>query len=239
LYSCEPVTEIEYVETEVEVETIVEKEVIIETEVEVEVEIEKEVEVVTVVETETLIDNVIETIKIEYVNREVYIMSEEEVKEFIMEPITEYSNYVSNDNKVFGVTSEGFEEIAFIKGLFKIDGVIYFEAEEKLYSQVDGVLTIIDELPVVPESEYIETTVVEGETAILRITKDKYNDIDISKVYNRKLEVAYLQIDSTCMRGDDLLYSVCQESGTRKVGVYIWTVNSSSPRSVFDSGRIW
>ena len=102
--SCEQPTECKYIEVEVE------KEVIVDREVEV------------VVEVETLVDNIILTESIIYVEKEVYIMSEEEIV-IAVDPITEYDNYVTRESKVYGVTADGFEEIPFITGLFKLDDV--------------------------------------------------------------------------------------------------------------------
>jgi len=221
---------------------IVEKEVDRIVEVEVEKEVIVEVEKTVVEEKEVLVDNVIQTTKIEYVEKEIYIMSEVEIP--AVEPIQEYDNYVSLEsgygNRVFGVTTDGFEEIPNIKDLFRIDGALFFKIDEKLYCQENGVITEIEEsdLPTVPESEHITF-----ENSIYKIQQYVYKDVLTSRVYKHVSETmnpvtAYLQVDGACMRGNDLLYSVSEEFPNRPKGIYIWTVKGN-PIRLFESGRIW
>ncbi len=130
LYSCEPV--VEYVEVEK----------IVTEEVEVEVEVERVVTETVIEEKEVIeyVDNLVNTETIIYLDKEIYVVEE---KEIIVEPIKEYDNYITMNNKVFGVVGDGFEEIPLITDLFKIDGVIYFKVDENLCSQENGVITIL------------------------------------------------------------------------------------------------
>lgn len=255
--------------TEVEVERIIETEKIVEVEVEVIEYIDVPVEVVRteyvdrvetvteyidrvetviqyvevesdpivqIVEKDVIIDNIINTETIVYLTKEIYVMAEPEI---IIEPIKEYDNYISMENKVVGVTEEGFEEIPLISGLFKIDGVIYFSVyngeNELLCSQESGVVTIIEpaDFPEVPESTHFEF-----ESGDYKIQNSVYGDEDISKVYNGSPNVAYYMIDGACLRGSDLIYSTPIDTGSRLKGVYLWTVNGN-PLRVMEDGRIW
>ena len=211
---------------------------IIYEEVEIEVVEVREVEVEKEVTITEYVDNIIQTTEIEYVEKEIYIMSEEEIPS--VEPIQEYDNYVTLDNKVMGVTELGFEEIPNVMELFKIDGVIYFTIDGVGYSQKDGAITEIEEsdFPTVPESDHIVY-----ENSIFKIQQYVYNDILTSRVYKHVSEnvnpvTAYMQIDSACMRGNDLLYAVSVDYPNRPMGVYLWTVNGN-PMRLFEDGRIW
>lgn len=208
----------------------------------VEVEVEKvitETEEVTITE---YVDNIIQTTEIEYIEKEIYIMSEEEIP--AVEPIKEYDNYVTlgepYNSRVFGVANDGLEEIPLIKGLFKIDGVVYFTIDEVGYSQKDGEIVEIEEsdFPTVPDSDHIVY-----ENGIFKIQQYVYNDMLTSRVYKHVSETknpvtAYLQVNGACMRGSDLLYSVSEEFPHRPKGVYVWTVNGN-PIRLWEDGRIW
>lgn len=158
-------------------------------------------------------------------------MSEEEIT---VEPTKEYDNYISMDNKVMGVTQEGFEEIPLIKGLFKIGNVIYFSIDDKFYSQVNNVIAeiLVADFPEVPVSDFFVF-----ESGDYRIEKDVYNDQDISKVFKGTSNQARYMIDGACLRGSDLIFSCPSDTGSMLKGVWIWAVNGS-PSRVGD-GRIW
>jgi hypothetical protein len=219
----------EYVEVEIPVtETIIEYVDRIETVVEYVDRIETVTEYVDRVETVTEfveVDNIVYNETIIYIEKEVYIMA-------VVEPIKEYDNYITTGNKVSGVTETGFEEIPLIKDLFKIDGVIYFSIDEKMYSQVNNVITEIDILPEVPESENIVFN-----SGIYKVEKAVYGEEDISKVYKGTSNQARYIIDGACMRGDDLIFSCPIDTGDLLKGVWIWTVNGS-PNHIME-GRIW
>lgn len=192
---------------------------------------EQPIKYITVKKTET-VDNVVNTREIIYVDKEIFIMND------VIEPIKEYDNYVTTESKVFGIVETGFEEIAFISGLFKKDDVVYFKIDELFYSQSNGVITEIDEsdYPGIPPSEYVSFN-----SGKFKIEPFNYSGMDTSRVYNDSLVVAYKQIDGACMRGNDLLYSVCETFSTRLSGIYIWTVNSSGTSKIdaLGDGRIW
>lgn len=242
----------EYVEVEVEIEKIVNTETVIEIPVEVTViEYVDRIETVTeyvdrvetvvefveiekIVNNDIIVDNVINTETIIYVEREVYIMAEQEI---FAQAIKEYDNYITTVNKVLGVTEEGFEEIPLIKGLFKIDSVLFFTIDELFYSQESGTITEIEEsdFPEVPRSEHFEF-----ESGNYKIQNSVYGDDDISKVYNGSPNVAYYMVDGACLRGSDLIYSTPIDTGTRYKGIYLWTVNGNPQlQSVLSEGRIW
>lgn len=231
-------TVIEYVEVETIIEVPVEV-IITETVVEYVDRVETITEYVDRIETVTeYVDNIVYTETIVYLEKEIYTMPE-------VEPIKEYENYITTENKVHGVYPDGWEEIPLIKGLFKIDGVIYFSIDDKFYSQVDEVITEIESFPAIPESEHIEfANYVESENDAVdgqyKIEIGDYNGDSISKVFNGTQNPNYMQIDGACMRGADLLYSVSISYGSTPAGIYLWTVNGNPTRqSVIGEGRIW
>ena len=254
------ITEIEYVIEYIDVptETIVTEYVyvseVVETVEYIEVESFVEVEV-PVVETVTVteieyIDNIIETII--YIDKEIYIVSETTTNE---SAITVYANYVTTDYRVYGISDGNFVEIENVTGLFIDDNVLYFnmkvtttttttdsdgnETEEtytatNAYSQTDGVLTLLEELPTEPDSEYTEF-----EDGDFKVETGLSGDIVCSYVYNGTVEISYIQVDGACMANDDLLFSVPTTYSTRYKGVYKYESDDGCPRRKFDNGRIW
>jgi hypothetical protein len=244
----EVITEVEVIEyVDVEVETVITETVIeyvdrtetiteyvdkIETIIEY-IEVESD-PIVQIVEKDVIIDNIVNTETIVYFTKEIFIMEEQEV---VIEPIKEYDNYITTENKVRGVVAGGFEEIPLIKGLFKIGETLFFTIDELFYSQENGTITEIEEseFPEVPRSEHIEF-----ESGVFKVQKAMYNETPISKVYNGTSNVAYMQVDGACLRGSDLIYSVSISYGTTPSGIYLWTVNGNPQlQTVLGEGRIW
>ncbi len=219
------------------------------------VEVDKEVVVTETVEVavDRSVDNVVNTESIVYIEKEVYIMAKEKI---VIDPIKEYDNYITTDNKVFGVVKDGFEEIPLIKGLFKINGVIYFKTNvlikgdkipntnpveyvkvstEKLCTQKDGVLTELEEadFPLVPVGDFV--TFASGD---YKIEKSVYKDEPISMVFNGSPRQSHYMVDGACLRGKDMIYSCPIDTGNRYKGIWIWTVNGN-PLRIMEDGRIW
>ena len=237
LYSCEPVVEYVEVEKEVIITETVETEVLRDVEkivIEYVGRVETVTEYIEVAPTVQIVekDVIINTETIIYEEREVYIMSVEEIPK--VQPITEYSNYVTLDNKVFGVVEDGFTEIPLITGLFRIEGILYFSIGELFYSQEKGVIKEIAEFPIIPASDFVEFS-----NGVFKIENDLWDTTPISRVYKNTFVEAYLQINGACMRGNDLLFSVSIGTTGRECGVFIWTANSGGTLSIFDNGRIW
>ena len=236
------VTEYVYVSDVVETIEYIEVESFVEVEVPV-------VETVTVTETE-YIDNIIETII--YINKEIFIMSETTSNEIA---ITEYDNYITTDSKVYGLSDGALVLIENVTGLYKNDSVLYFnmevtstttttdedgnETEEtatsiNAYSQTDGILTLLDELPDEPDSEYVEF-----ESGTFKIETGVSGDIDCSFVYNETVTTGFLMVDGVCISDGDLYFSVPTTYATRYEGIYKYESDDGCPRMVFSNGRIW
>ena len=58
-------------------------------------------------------------------------------------------------------------------------------------------------------------------------------------MYKGSPVVGYLKIDGYVLTEDGLWFSVAETIKTRHEGVYLWTVERSSPNRVLESGRIF
>jgi len=230
----------------VEVETVKEIEVI--KEVPMPVTVIKEVPVPVTVEVETIkevekivyVDKIIDNVILirEIVEKEVSMETASDVKEVIIpSPILEYTNYVSLGAglgfRAFGVNADGLIELDGIRKLSKVEGVLYFEYKGNSFKQVGQDVTQIEELPV------IDSPRIEFEKDNFKVTIGEYKGDTFSYVFNRTLQVAFKNVTGACMRGNDLLVSVGETIATRYKGVYIWTVNDTAPRLIFEEGIIF
>lgn len=191
---------------------------------------------------------------------EISIEEESNMKVLALE---EYGNYVIYGKKLFGVdgrdllpveckTKEG-GKVPF-KSLIIDNGLIYFSVSEwnqskngedmvetvHYFSQAGKTLTEIEASDIPVESDGGFVTMKDG---VFKIEKSEYNGMDISRIYNGPLVVAYKQIDGFSMLSagnvTGILYSVAESHGTRTAGIYIWWDNDSGPRSVKDGGRVY
>ena len=121
------------------------------------------------------------------------------------------------------------------------DPVQYEQIEVTHYFKQSG--TDINEVaalsyPAPPASEHIEF-----ESEIFKIVTTPY-DIEgvmtsTSRVYKGSPVVGYLKIDGYVLTEEGLWFSVAETIKTRHEGVYLWTIERSSPNRVLESGRIF
>ena len=189
---------------------------------------------------------------------------EEQTEEQIMiTAIPDYPSYFlsASNKRLYGLSPDGPQEIIVsnsdefplvFKNFFTVSAVKYFHVSEtdlsdpeepveveKFYSQTNGAIKLIDELPAVPASERVVLS--DPHFSIVTV---QYGGEDYSDVRNLVLETGINRnkmIDGFLfINNKGLYFNIVEGRGTlNPPGLYWWDVTRTSIYKVLDSGRVW
>lgn len=193
----------------------------------------------------------------------VYISQESEPTEILQEEITmeikalqEYDNYYHTGNKIFGIDDMGLHPVIItdtddkpvnLNSFAVLDGKLYLsimvmepaepdgepEWKEYYFCQEDGVMSIVTDFPLFPD-----TTTIELDSAPYKIVSDDYKGTPISSVYQGTSKMNHMPVDSAAhIINIGLYFHVTAPSGT-KAGLWCWPLDGN-PRWLKETGRLW
>ena len=183
----------------------------------------------------------------------------EEVQTMELQPIKEFSHYVTSGKRVFGIDRNRLEEIKLLDSedklipfnqFFVIDGELCLSVMVMEPGEPDGEPSGVEHFFVqsagdmmeveksaffnMPESVRIEYT----HDGIFGIEKSIYGELETSTVIRGTLQEAYIKIDGCARVNTGMWFSVPESYKTRLQGVYFWPDDAVKNRVLID-GRIW
>lgn len=183
-----------------------------------------------------------------------------------MLPVVVYDHYAIMGKKLFGIDKKSFVElkcpnkdggeVAF-RSVFIDNGTLYFTISEwvlneesgnneevvRYFAQIGDVLTEIEasDFPESPAvSDYPYVVLPASGNSPWKIEASEYNGMDISRIYQGALVMAFAQIDGYMIFDGGILFSVTSDlAPTRKAGIWVWEESVGGPVRIKDQGRIY
>ena len=184
-------------------------------------------------------------------------------EQIMITAIPEYPSYFlsASNNRLYGLSPDGPQEIIVsnsdefplvFKNFFTVNAVKYFHVSEtdlsdpenpveveKFYSQVNGAIELIDELPAIPASKRVSLSNSEFSIADFDYQGTLYSDVKNIAMSTGMTRCGNIDGFSYHV-GVGLYLNVSEKKAALTVeGLYFYPVKRTSINKVLDSGRVW